>query len=71
MKSRRARSAREARDRRRESEGRGRERRALLSLAPRGLVARSRVLVRLASLAQIGELARSYRSPEMESLLAA
>ena len=31
---------------------------ALLSSAPRGLAARSRIFVRLASLAQIGELAR-------------
>ena len=31
---------------------------ALLSSAPRGFAARSRVLVRLVSLAQIGELAR-------------
>ena len=31
---------------------------ALLSPAPRGFAARSRVLARLASLAQIGELAR-------------
>ena len=31
---------------------------ALLSSAPRGFAARSRILVRLASLAQIGELAR-------------
>ena len=31
---------------------------ALLSSAPRGFAARSRVLARLASLAQIGELAR-------------
>ena len=34
------------------------ERRALLSSAPRGFAARSRVLPRLASLAQIGKLAR-------------
>ena len=37
--------------------GRGKER-ALLSPAPRGFAARSRVLARLTSLAQIGELAR-------------
>ena len=34
--------------------------------APRGFAARSRVLARLASLAQIGELARAYK----QSLLA-
>ena len=38
----------------REREGRGK----LFSPAPRGFAARSRVLARLASLAQIGELAR-------------
>ena len=35
--------------------------RALLSSAPRGFAARLRVLARLASLAQIGELARRLR----------
>ena len=35
-----------------------REREGLLSAAPRGFAARSRVLARLVSLAQIGELAR-------------
>ena len=34
---------------------------ALLSSAPRGFAARSRVLARLVSLAQIGELARRLR----------
>ena len=41
--------------------GRGKER-ALLSPASRGFAARSRVLERLTSLAQIGELARSNLS---------
>ena len=38
-----------------------RSRRGLLSPAPRGFAARSRVLARLASLAQIGELARRLK----------
>ena len=45
-------------DGREETRGRETERRALLSPAPRGFAARSRVLARRASLAQIGELAR-------------
>ena len=32
---------------------------------PRGVAARSRVLARLASLAQIGELARRLRKPQL------
>ena len=36
----------------------------LLSSAPRGFAARTRVLARLASLAQIGELARRLRFTE-------
>jgi len=38
---------------------------ALLSSAPRGFAARSRVLARLVSLAQIGELARRLPSLEL------
>ena len=41
---------------------------ALLSSAPRGFAARSRVLARLASLAQIGELARRLRNNLLFSL---
>ena len=39
---------------------------ALLSSAPRGFAARSRVLARLASLAQIGELARRLSESEKD-----
>ena len=40
---------------------------ALLSSAPRGFAARSRVLARLASLAQIGELARRLELMSMKA----
>ena len=45
---------------------------ALLSQAPRGFAARSRVVARLASLAQIGELARRltiYKIVQIQILL--
>ena len=38
----------------------------LLSSAPRGFAARSRILVRLVSLAQIGELARRLILPKLK-----
>ena len=41
---------------------------ALLSPAPRGFAARSRVLARLASLAQIGELARRLNAFERQCM---
>ena len=41
---------------------------ALLSSAPRGFAARSRVLARLASLVQIGELARRLTPLLLQSL---
>ena len=76
VKSRRARGTREERERnargtREETRKRrwfGGEKGKFLSSAPRGFDSHSRVLARLASLAQIGELARRLKNMRLKGL---